>query len=80
MGKLKVFICDDHQGRWNPGASVIIAHNEQEARKLLYEMLEHEFSHPRHLDENGNRRSNNFYTIREIPMSPAVHVVYDGNE
>ena len=78
---MRVFICDDHQGHWNPGTSVVLANSEQEALVLLYKMLEDEFGiHARHLDESGKLRRENFYRLQELPCVPGAHMVYDGNE
>jgi hypothetical protein len=66
---LKVFTCTDHKGHWPVGvASVVIAANETEARRLLdIALLEEGLD----VDE---------YSLREIPANEPRAVVLNNGE
>lgn len=64
---LRLFVCTDHQGYWPVGtASVVIAHDEESARALLLAALQE-----RKLDRDA-------FTLQELPMAPAAHILRDG--
>ncbi len=67
---LNVWTCDDHDGHWPVGtASVVVAHDENEARVLLTAELK---SHG--LDPNKG------FTLRRINTdSPRAFVLRDGD-
>ena len=65
---MRVFTCTDHAGYWPVGAcSVVIAPDEESARALLLDELI-----KRKLDKCA-------FTLQEIPMIAAAHVLLDGN-
>lgn len=66
---MKVFTCDDHEGYWPVGtASIVVAENEEEAHKILYEKL-----------KSINLVDNDF-TLKELDTSkPNVVVLRDGD-
>lgn len=65
---MRVFTCTDHAGYWPVGAcSVIVAPDEEAARALLLDEL---------VKRNLNKGA---FTLREIPMIAAAHVLLDGD-
>ncbi len=68
---MKVYTCTDHDGFYPvPRASVVVAEDEAEARRLLDAALK-EWGLKPHADEP--------YTLRELPHTPAAHVLSDGD-
>jgi hypothetical protein len=70
MSELKVFVCIDHEGHeMEEVASVIFAHTELEARKLLEDEL----------TEYGLKSNTWPFTLREINgTSPKAFILRDG--
>lgn len=65
---LKVFTCDDHDGVWLGGASVVVAASEDDARRLLAAEL-----------QSRNLRTERM-TLRQLDLrSASVNVLWDGN-
>jgi len=72
MSKLKVFVCDDHDGFYPVGvSSIIVAKDRRQAKKLLNEQLK-----IFRLETSKDCP----YTLREIPTdSPIAIIINDGN-
>lgn len=70
---MKIWTCNNHVGQWPvPTASVIVAETEEEARKLMREMLEE-------LDL-GTRREVDSFDLVELDVTIAhVVVLSDGD-
>lgn len=62
---MKVFTCDDHKGWWPvPTASVVIAEDEEEARKLLKIKLRHEYA----IEDDS-------FTLKEVDITAEKAIV-----
>jgi hypothetical protein len=70
MPDLKLFICTDHSGFYPVGtASIIIAPDEEEARKLLDAALTARGLFPIE-----------YYTLQEVDLDkPTAYILRDGN-
>lgn len=71
MNNLKIYVCTDHDYFYPVGvASIVITHNEQEARNLL----------DRELIVTGLKPFyDKSYTLKEIEMVPNAIVLADGD-
>lgn len=68
---MNVYVCNDHDGMWPvPVASVVLADNEDEARRLLDAELIRQ-----HLKPYAEYP----YTLREFDNGPAVEMLSNGD-
>ena len=69
---MKLYGCTDHDGHWPVGvSSVVIAHDENEARQLLdAELAKHGL----------NGFDNKPYTLEKIPQTKPVAVILQDGE
>jgi hypothetical protein len=71
MASLKVYVCTDHDYFWPLGtASVVLAVDEEEARRMLDDRLQ-----ARRLKPHEGKP----YTLREITGQPGAYILCDGN-
>lgn len=69
---MRLFICTDHDDHWPVGvASVVVARDEDEARRLLDQEL---------MGRGLRPHARKAYTFREVDLSaPVAIVMCDGN-
>jgi hypothetical protein len=67
--RYRIYTCNDHNGHWMYGVSVIRATSEEHARELLDAALA----------ERG-LSSPYGYTLRELPKGPVAVVLFDGDD
>lgn len=71
MKDLKIYVCTDHDGFYPVGvASVVIAEDEPDARRLLNKEL---------TDKGLRPWAEKDYTLQEVPFQPIAIILCDGD-